>query len=120
MPISADRFEEIKDGDDGPTPGTNAAEILSFLESNPAQAFTQTEIAEATGVNRGSVGPTLVRLREDGRVDHRGTYWRVSDHARSVDAATGHASDVAASREDEPPAYEAWQEHAVDPRDGRD
>lgn len=120
MPISADRFEDIDEGDGGPTPGTNADEILSFLESNPDQAFTQTEIAEATDVSRGSVGPTLVRLREDGRVDHRGTYWRVSDHARSVDAATGHASDVAARREGESPAYEEWQENAVDPRDDRD
>lgn len=120
MPISADRFEEIDGDDDRPTPGTNAAEILSFLESNAEHAFTQTEIADATGVKRGSVGPTLVRLREDGRVDHRGTYWRVSDHVRSVDASTGHANDVAASHEDEPPAYDEWREHAVDPRDDRD
>lgn len=120
MPISTDRFEEINDEDGGPTPGTNAHEILSFLEAHPDQAFTQSEIADATDVNRGSVGPTLVRLREDGRVDHRGTYWRVSDHARSVDAATGHAADVAASYEEEPMAYDEWQEHAVDPRDDRE
>ncbi|WP_101294843.1 winged helix-turn-helix domain-containing protein [Halegenticoccus soli] len=120
MPISADRFERIDDGDDGPKPGTNANEILSFLAEHADQAFTQTEIAEATGVNRGSVGPTLVRLREDGRVDHRGTYWRISDHVRSVDAAVAHANAVAASYEDEPLAYDEWQEHAVDPREERE
>lgn len=120
MPISADRFEEIDEEGGMPTPGTNAHEILSFLESNDDQAFTQSEIAEATGVRRGSVGPTLVRLREAGRVDHRGTYWRVSDHVRSVDAAMGHASEVVASYEDEPLAYDEWREHAVDPRDGRE
>lgn len=119
MPISADRFEEIDD-DGGPTPGTNAHGILLFLESHPDQAFTQSEIAEATDVTRGSVGPTLSRLREVGRVDHKGKYWRVSDHVRSVDAATGHASEVAASHEDEPMAYDDWQDYAVDPRDDRD
>lgn len=118
MPISADRFENLDE--EGPTPGTNAHDILSFLAANPGQAFTQGEIVEATGVTRGSVGPTLVRLREDGRVDHRGRYWRVSDHVRSVDGATARASDVAASREDEPFDHDDWQERAVDPREQRE
>lgn len=118
MPISADRFDEIDD-DSGPSPGTNAHEILSFLQSHADQAFTRGEIAQATDVTGGSVGPTLVRLREAGRVDHKGNYWRVSDHVRSVDAAAGHAADVAASHEDEPMAYDDWQDYAVDPRGDR-
>jgi len=119
MPISTDRFEDIPEDGDGPAPGTNAATMLEFLRGHPDKAFTQSEIAEATDVKSGSVGPTLVRLRERGRVDHRGTYWRVSDHERSVDAATGHAAATAAEHEaeDETPDYDEWQEHAVDPRD---
>jgi transcription initiation factor IIE alpha subunit len=120
MPIGADRFESLTDEEDGPTPGTNADQILSFLEEHPDTAFTQSEIAEATGINTGSIGPTLVRLREDGRVDHRGTYWRISDHLRSVDAAGTHADEVAASYEDSSMAYDEWQKHAVDPRDNRE
>jgi len=119
MPISADRFERI-DGDDAPSPGTNADEIHSFLEANPDRAYTQTEIAEATTVKRGSVGPTLVRLRESGRVDHRGRYWRISDHERSVDHAADHADVVAASHEEATFEYEEWLEHAVDPRESRE
>lgn len=119
MPISADRFEEIDNEDDRPTPGTNADEMLSFLQAHADQAFTQTEIAEETGINRGSVGPTLVRLREDGRVDHKGTYWRVSDHVRSLDGAITQTGAVAASHERASFAYDDWQEHAVDPRDDR-
>lgn len=118
MPISADRFDEIDD--DEPSPGTNAAEILSFLRSHPNQAFTRGEIVEATGIKSNSVGPTLVRLREAGRVDHRGNYWRVSDHEQSVDAAANLTSTVADSHEDEPFDYEDWQEHAVDPRENRE
>jgi len=119
MPISSDEFEELREGDDGPTPGTNAASILAFLTENPDTAYTQSEIAAATDVKRGSVGPTLVRLRERGRVDHRGTYWRLSDHEQSVDAATDHAAAAAADHEGvgEAPSYDEWQAHAVDPRD---
>ncbi len=120
MPISADRFEKIDDSEGRPSPGTNAAKILEFLEENANEAFTQTEIAQATEVKRGSVGPTLVRLRERGRVDHRGRYWRISDHDRSIDAATAHASEVAESHEESPFEYDEWQEYAVDPREQRE
>jgi len=120
MPISADRFEKIDEDDDRPTPGTNAQEILSFLEHHPDKAFTQSEIVEATDVTRGSVGPTLVRLRKVGQVDHRGKYWRISDHERSLDATADHASAVAASHEDESFEYDTWQAHAVDPREDRE
>ena len=120
MPISADHFENIDDEDDEPTPGTNAHEILSFLEQHSDQAFTQSEIADETDVTRGSVGPTLVRLRESGRVDHRGKYWRISDHARSLDHAADHAGAVAASYEEESFDYDEWQAHAVDPREDRE
>ncbi len=122
MPISNDRFEELGSKESTLTPETNAARILDFLRVHPDKAFTQSEIAAKTEVKSGSVGPTLVRLRERGRVDHRGTYWRVSDHERSLDASTGHAATVSAYREtdDETPVMADWQEHAVDPRTTRD
>lgn len=124
MPISKDRFEEIGgERDEGDlTPGTNAAKILTFLRNHPDKAFTQSEIADETEVKTGSVGPTLVRLRERGRVDHRGNYWRVSSHDLSVDAATGHSAATFAVREtdEETPQMEDWLEHAVDPREHRD
>jgi len=121
MPFSADRFDEIDDEtDDRPSPSPNPEEIFTFLEDHPEQAFTQSEIALATEVIPGLVGPTLVRLWATRRVDHRGTYWRISDHAQSVDAATGHTAAVAACHEDTPLDYDEWQEHAVDPRDTRE
>ncbi|WP_226022426.1 MarR family transcriptional regulator [Halomicrobium salinisoli] len=101
MPISKDQFEDLDDDEGGPTPGTNAAVILEFLRENPNKAFTQSEIAGETDVKTGSVGPTLVRLRERGRVDHRGKYWRVSDHDRNADAAVRHAAASLADREAE-------------------
>lgn len=121
MPISKDEFEALGGDRDGPTPGTNGAKILEFLRANPEKAFTQNEIAEETQVKAASVGPTLVRLRERGRVDHRGTYWRVSDHDRSVGVASGLGADALAAREtdEETPLMNDWKDHAVDPRDHR-
>lgn len=117
MPISADHFEDIDE--EWPSPATNAYAVLSFLAANPDAAFTRGEVAAATDVAEGSVGPTLVRLREDGRIDHRGRYWRVSDHLRSVEAATEHAGEATAAREENPPDPEQWEDHAVDPREER-
>lgn len=118
MPISTDRFDEIDDH--GPELGMNAHEICSFLEEYAEKAFTQTEIAEQTGVDRGSVGPALVRLREGGRVDCKGIYWRISDHVCSLDASTSHTGAVAASYGEASFEYDEWQEHAVDPRRNRE
>jgi len=148
MPISGDRFEDIDD--DGPTPGTNAHAIVSFLAADPEQAYTQSEIVAATDVTRGSVGPTLVRLRERGHVDHRGTYWRIADRTgadrtgagataserrdgdRAGEAAAADGADDTADGDtadaveagnataDDGLDYEDWQAYAVDPRDGED
>jgi hypothetical protein len=121
MPITSDQFDGLSEDADSPTAGTNADRILSFLRTNPETAFTQSEIAANTGVKTGSVGPTLVRLRERGRVDHRETYWRISDHEQSVDAAGEHAAATLGEQEyaDETPVLNEWEEHAVDPRTRR-
>jgi len=68
MPISADRFDSMRDPDDGPTPGTNAHEVLSFLEDHADEAFTQSEIADATGIAKGpsSDRPSLGSTRAGG------------------------------------------------------
>lgn len=82
MPINIDRFEdeseEILDINEGTQPHT----ILSFLKTNDEQAFTQTEIHEATNIPRGSVGVVLSRLEERGLVRHRGRYWAVAEDER--------------------------------------
>lgn len=121
MPIGKDRFEALDEDDAGPSPGTNAARILRFLRRHPDLAFTRGEIVDETGIPPGSVGPTLVRLRERGRVDHRGRYWRVSDHDASLDAAVGQSASALNDRESdgETPRKDEWAEHAVDPRADR-
>lgn len=122
MPIEKDRFEALDEDDTAPAAGTNADRILRFLRTHAEMAFTRGEIVDETGIPSGSVGPTLVRLRDRGRVDHRGRYWRISDHDESLDEAVGHSAAVLNDREPdgETPRKAEWKEQAVDPRDRRD
>ncbi|MFB6194461.1 MAG: MarR family transcriptional regulator [Halobaculum sp.] len=113
MPISGDQFERLEEGEsDDP-----ARAILGFLREHSDEAYTGAEIAEATELSEETVGAQLGRLHERGRVDHRGEYWRVSDHERAVDAAAALTTQTVDTREEEPPSYNDWQEYAVDPRD---
>lgn len=62
--------------------GTNARAILVFLAEHHDLGFTPKEIQEATGIPRGSVGPTLRRLAEHGLVRHKGGYWAAAAEDR--------------------------------------
>lgn len=94
MPISIDQFESESAEALAIEPGTQPHRILEFLAEHDEQAFTQTEIHEATGIKRGSVGAVLSRLDDRGLVRHRGRYWAVADDDRlaSYAAQTGASS----------------------------
>lgn len=93
MPINIDRFEDESEDVLSFTKGTQPHTILTFLAANDEQAFTQTEIHEATDIPRGSVGVVLSRLEERGLVRHRGRYWAVAPD----DRLAGYAAQQAAS-----------------------
>lgn len=77
MSIDIDRFEdEDPNSLDDPT---NAERVLSFLARHDDRAWKQSEIADRTGVKRGSIGPVLRRLDERGLVRHKGEYWAITD-----------------------------------------
>lgn len=79
--------------------GTNAHRILSFLVDHADLGFTPKEIHEATGVARGSVGPTLRRLAEHGFVRHKGEYWAaVADDRLASIAGVALAMDAVEER----------------------
>lgn len=79
--------------------GTQPRRILEFLAENADKAFTQTEIAEGTGIKRGSVGAVLSRLEARGLVRHRGRYWavaeddRLASYAAQVNASSSSTAD---------------------------
>ena len=68
--------------------GTNAHRILTFLVDHAGVGFTPKEIHRATGVARGSVGPSLRRLAEHGFVRHKGEYWAAADDDRLASLAS--------------------------------
>ncbi len=66
---------------------TNARRLLKFLLKTPGVGYTPAELAEGTGVPRGSVGPTLNRLEAAGLVRHKEPYWAAAEDER-IAAAT--------------------------------
>lgn len=95
MPISIDQFDEEPADVLDIQEGTQPYRVLQFLATHSEQAFTQTEIHEATGIKRGSVGAVLSRLDDRGLVRHRGRYWAVAEDDRLASyAAQTEASSV--------------------------
>ena len=82
MPISIDQFDESPEDALDLEEGTQPYRILRFLAEHDEQAFTQSELHEATGIKRGSVGAVLSRLEERGLVRHRGRYWAIAEDDR--------------------------------------
>ncbi|WP_254542955.1 MarR family transcriptional regulator [Halomarina pelagica] len=83
MPVRFDDYEEQADELNWtPTEESNPHKILTFLLGHPDVGFTPSEIAEATGIPKGSVGPTLQRLHERGLVRHKEPYWAIGEDDR--------------------------------------
>ncbi|MEF8783965.1 MAG: helix-turn-helix domain-containing protein [Haloarculaceae archaeon] len=100
MPISIDRFEDESEDVLDITEGTQPHTILTFLSANDDQAFTQTEIHEATDIPRGSVGVVLSRLEDRGLVRHRGRYWAIADDDRLASFAAQQAASSSSTTDD--------------------
>jgi len=100
MPVSVD------DLDDGPEElfefgvDTQPHRVVSFLSRNSEQAFTQTEIAEATGIKRSSVGVVLLRLADRDLVEHKGKYWTVAKDDRIAAYAAQSAASSESTQDD--------------------
>lgn len=114
MPIHKERFETIEE--DGIRPGTNAERIVRFLVENEEFAFSMSEIADGASIPQGSVGPTLQRMEDDGLVEHRANYWRVSGSYLASRSGIAMVNEVAAEYDDGMEFDEdAWDEVAEEP-----
>jgi DNA-binding transcriptional ArsR family regulator len=103
MPVQFDDYES-QPGEVNwvPTEGSNAHTILSFLLEHPETGFTPSEIAEATGTPKGSVGPTLQRLESRDLVRHREPYWAAGTSERvAAYEAMLRSMDAIDAREDD-------------------
>lgn len=100
MPINIDRFEDEPEDILDFKEGTQPHAILRFLAAHDDQAFTQTEIHEATEIPRGSVGVVLSRLEKRGLVRHRGRYWAIGEDERLASYAAQQATSSASTTDD--------------------
>jgi predicted transcriptional regulator of viral defense system len=114
MPIDIETFESSSEDRLQQSGETNGDRVMQFLATHPDQAFTQSEIRDATGVKAGSISVVLSRLEDRGLVRHKGNYWALGE----ADDVTAYTSMVESTRAANDrfgeENMEEWLEHAVD------
>jgi len=88
-------------------------QVLGFLAANDDRAFKAREIASQIGVDEGAVSTALSRLKDRDLVEHKATYWAVTDDDDRLGGYSGYERATALfndqlGTEDE----ESWREHA--------
>jgi len=116
MPIDIETFESSPEDRLQHSGETNADRVMRFLAAHPDQAFTQSEIRDATDVKAGSISVVpLASKTEDssgtrqllalGEVDDVAAYASMLESTRAANDRFG--------EED----MDEWLEHAVDDED---
>jgi predicted transcriptional regulator of viral defense system len=114
MPIDIETFESAPEDRLRNNGETNADRVMRFLAAHPDQAFTQSEIRDATDVNAGSISVVLSRLEDRGLVRHRGTYWALGKADEVAAYASMLESTRAANDRFGEEDIDEWLAHAVD------
>lgn len=87
--------------------------VLGFLAAREDRAFKAREIASRIGIDEGAVSTALSRLKDRGLVEHKATYWAVTDEAERLEGYSGYERATALFNDqlgEEDAA--AWREHA--------
>ena len=88
-------------------------QVLGFLAANEDRAFKAREIASQIGVDEGTVSTALSRLKDRGLVEHKATYWAVTDDAERLDGYSGYERATALFNDQlDAENKESWREHA--------
>jgi len=64
--------------------------VLGFLAANQDRAFKARETASHIGVRLGSVSTALSRLKDRALVEHKATYWAVTDDTERLNGYSGY------------------------------
>lgn len=87
--------------------------VFGFLAANEDRAFKAREIASQVNLDEGAVSTALSRLKDRELVDHKATYWAVTDDDERLEEYSGYERATALFNEqlgDEDKA--AWRDHA--------
>jgi len=111
MSIDRETFENASEDELGELSAPER--VLGFLVAHDDRAFEAREIASRTDLDDGAVSTALSRLKNRGLVEHKATYWAVTDDEGRLDEVGGYerATRVFNERlgtEDR----DAWREHA--------
>ena len=111
MSIDRDTFENTSEDDlaDLSVPD----QVLGFLAANEDRAFKAREIASQIGVDEGAVSTALSRLKDRGLVEHKATYWAITDDDERLEGYSGYERVTALFNEQlGTEDKESWHEHA--------
>ena len=117
MPIDIETFESTAEERLQQSGETNADRVMRFLAANPDQAFTQSEIRDATDVKAGSISVVLSRLEDRDLVRHKGNYWALGEADEVAAYMDLSESTRAANDRFGEEDMDEWLEHAVDDED---
>ena len=88
-------------------------QVLGFLGANEDRAFKAREIASQIGGGEGAVSTALSRLKDRGLVEHKATYWAITDDAERLDGYSGYERATALFNDQlGGEGKESWREHA--------
>ena len=111
MSIDRDTFENTSE--DELAELSVPEQVLGFLSANEDRAFTAREIAAQIDIDDGAVSTALTRLKSRNLVEHKATYWAVTDDTERLDGYSGYERATALFNEqlgDED--KESWRDHA--------
>ena len=87
--------------------------VLGFLVAHDDQAFEANEIAARTGLDDGAVSTALSRLKHRDLVEHKATYWAVTDDQERLEGYSGYERATALFNEQLGEEDKGnWEEHA--------
>jgi len=111
MSIDRDTFENTSE--DEPEELSVPDQVLGLLAANADRAFKAREISTHIGVDEGAISTALSRLKDRGLVEHKATYWAVTDDADRLEGYSGYERATALFNEQlGEEDKDAWREHA--------
>ena len=87
--------------------------VLGFLAANEDRAFKTRETASQIGVDEGAVSTALSRLKDRDLIEHKATYWAITDDTERLEGYSGYERATALFNEQlGTEDKESWREHA--------
>ena len=88
-------------------------QVLGFLGAHEDRAFKAREIAGQINLDEGAVSTALSRLKDRRLVEHKATYWAITEDADRLDGYSGYErATVLFNEQFGEEEKETWREHA--------